>query len=127
MNPVLVDSSFFIALLGRRMDPLALLAESEHLFDFAITPEVWVEVVRGRVEAKTRDRFGAAFQEMLNLRGDPARAARLGWDLERGGERIPVPDILIAAAALEHAAPLLTFDRHFERIPGLALLASIPV
>lgn len=127
MNPVLVDSSFFIALLCRRMDPLALLAESEHLFDFATTPEVRVEVVRGREQPKTRDRFEEAFREMPCLQGDPGRAARLGWELERVGARIPVPDILIAAAALAHSAPLLTFDRHFERIPGLCLLASIPI
>jgi toxin FitB len=46
---------------------------------------------------------------------------------ERGGAlkrtaRLPTPDALIAATALEHELALMTRNRrHFERVPGLAL------
>lgn len=39
--------------------------------------------------------------------------------LRRGGTPIPVNDVWIAAAALECRGCLLTFDRNFERVPGL--------
>lgn len=129
-NPILVDSSFFISLLGRRVDPLALLAETEDLFDYAVTPAIWVEVVRGRTFPHLRDRFQAAFDDFLcfpDTREIAAHAARLGWDLERAGNRIPLPDLLIAAAARIHEVPLLTFDRHFDRISGLVVITRLPV
>jgi tRNA(fMet)-specific endonuclease VapC len=41
-------------------------------------------------------------------------------ELERGGERLPDPDLRIAATTLVHHAVLITGNlRHFERIPGL--------
>lgn len=46
---------------------------------------------------------------------------------ERGGalkrdHRVPTPDALIAATALERELPLMTRNvRHFERVPGLEL------
>jgi len=39
--------------------------------------------------------------------------------LKRDGTPIPVNDIWIAAATLDCGGTLLTFDRDFERIPGL--------
>jgi tRNA(fMet)-specific endonuclease VapC len=44
---------------------------------------------------------------------------RLFAALRRAGTPIPVNDIWIAAAAIDAGAHLLTFDRDFERIPGL--------
>ena len=129
-NPILIDSSFYITLLSRRMDPLAVLAEAEDLFDYAVTPVIWVEVVRGRALTRVRDRFEAAFGRMryIRLGGATARRASiLGWTLERTGSRIPVTDLMIAAAAIQGRMPLLTFDARFDRIPGLVTLVSLPV
>ena len=43
-------------------------------------------------------------------------------DLQRRGQTIGDPDILIAATALHHDLTLLTRNlRHFTRIPGLML------
>jgi predicted nucleic acid-binding protein len=55
--------------------------------------------------------------------GVDARRARL----ERC-ERTPLPanDVGIAAAALDCGGALLTFDRDFERIPGLDLMLLAP-
>jgi predicted nucleic acid-binding protein len=40
--------------------------------------------------------------------------------LRRDGTPIPTNDIWIAAAAIERAATLITFDTHFDRVRGLA-------
>jgi predicted nucleic acid-binding protein len=47
------------------------------------------------------------------------RYGRLFAALRRAGTPIPVNDIWIAAAALDCGGRLLTFDKDFERIPGL--------
>lgn len=54
---------------------------------------------------------------------DAAEAARLGADLLRRGEAIATTDLLIAAAAKLHGQILVTRDRSFSRIPGLAVEA----
>lgn len=49
------------------------------------------------------------------------RAAGLSADLRRRGRQLPYSDVVIAALALEHGLAVLTVDRHFREIPGLAL------
>lgn len=50
------------------------------------------------------------------------RFARVASALRRRGTPIPTNDMWIAAHALESAADLVSFDRHFENIDGLALV-----
>ena len=39
--------------------------------------------------------------------------------LDRTGERIPVPDALIAAIAIQNDLPVYTQDEHFDRVSDL--------
>jgi tRNA(fMet)-specific endonuclease VapC len=48
------------------------------------------------------------------------RYSRIVMQLKRDGTPIPINDVWIAAQAMEHGAELLTSDRHFERVAGLA-------
>jgi len=47
------------------------------------------------------------------------RYGRLSAELRRRGTPIPTNDVWIAAQTLETAASLVTFDAHFDGIPGL--------
>jgi tRNA(fMet)-specific endonuclease VapC len=48
------------------------------------------------------------------------RYGSIRHELERGGRRLPDPDLRIAATALVHGAALVTGNtRHFERVAGL--------
>jgi tRNA(fMet)-specific endonuclease VapC len=49
------------------------------------------------------------------------RYSRIVLQLKKDGSPLPVNDVWIAAQAMEHGADLLTSDRHFEKISGLAL------
>ena len=48
------------------------------------------------------------------------RYSRIVMQLKTDGSPIPINDVWIAAQAMEHGAELLTSDRHFERVAGLA-------
>jgi tRNA(fMet)-specific endonuclease VapC len=48
------------------------------------------------------------------------RYSRIASNLKRQGTPIPSNDIWIAAQAMEHGIELITSDRHFENIAGLA-------
>ena len=55
----------------------------------------------------------------------PTTAERFGRTaayLRRKGRPIPTNDVWIAAHALESGADLLSFDRHFEEVVGLAFV-----
>lgn len=50
------------------------------------------------------------------------RFSRIALSLRRSGKPLPSNDIWIAAHALETGADLVSFDRHFEHVEGLAFL-----
>ena len=58
------------------------------------------------VDRKVADRYGEIY---LHLR--------------KNGRPIPQNDMWIAAIAISERVPLVTYDRHFDRIPNLATLA----
>ncbi len=128
-NLVLVDSNYWIRMIALRRDPFGDLAARSDDNDFAINGIVWAEVIRGRSDPHQRARFEEGFSTipLLDL---PAsgwqRAANLAWQLDRVGKVIPLTDIIIAATALEHDAAVLTFDQHFQNIPGLVVIDELP-
>ena len=48
------------------------------------------------------------------------RYGRIATELRRAGAPIPSNDMWIAAHAMEVGAELVTFDRHFDEVAGLA-------
>lgn len=61
------------------------------------------------------------FVELLAVtRSTADRFARIASGLKRKGRPIPVNDVWIAAQALETGADLLSSDRHFSEVEGLA-------
>lgn len=48
-------------------------------------------------------------------------AAVIEGDLTGRGERIKIPDVLIAATARDAEVPLVTTDSHFNRVSGLSV------
>jgi tRNA(fMet)-specific endonuclease VapC len=44
-------------------------------------------------------------------------------DLSKKGIPIPTNDVWIAASAFETGSHLVSYDRHFEKIPGLVILS----
>lgn len=125
---VLVDSSYYIRMETLRRDPLSILTEFELDYEFAVNGIVWGEVLRGRSDPHVRDRYDRVFslKRMLHLSSAGwQRVARLAWELDRRGEIIPLPDIIIGVTALEHGAAVLTFDRHYQKIPGLTALSDL--
>jgi len=70
-----------------------------------------------------------AFLEMPGVKTTPPSedvAERYGYlvrDLRRQGTPIPTNDLWIAATALETGARLVSYDAHFQQVPGLIVIA----
>ena len=114
--------------MARHGDPFDELEARGDEFDFAINGIIWAEVIRGRSDPAIRERFEEGFSTLvfLNLTaGSWRRAAKLAWQLDRAGHVIGLPDLAIATSAIENDAAVLTFDRHFQSIPGLNVVDDL--
>lgn len=49
------------------------------------------------------------------------RTGELGSSLQQRGITLPISDLVIASAAIEHDCPVFTLDAHFRQIPGVRL------
>lgn len=76
------------------------------------TPERWVSL----------DEQLAALEQVSITEATWSQAARLGHGLARKGQSVPLPDLLIAATALQHGLTLWTVDSDFKRIAAVAPL-----
>jgi predicted nucleic acid-binding protein len=127
-SAVLVDSCVFITLLKQRRDPAAELMERLQLEDIVTCGMVRLEVIRGVAIPKVKRALEGFFDVMRNVVTDNKlweEAAKLAWQLQRSGMNLPAQDILIATCALRADVAVLTFDKHFQFIPGLRTCASL--
>jgi hypothetical protein len=124
---VMVDTSAWIDAFRRGDAPVAAELRSLLVADRARTcGPVLFEVQRG---LRPRERrlvlpLMAAVRCVPFDEGDFPRAAELDFGLRSRGDTLPIMDVLIAAACLRHGLPLLTLDRHFERVPGLRIQSA---
>jgi predicted nucleic acid-binding protein len=123
----LPDSNYYINRARAGLDPFVELAAHADEWEFATCGMVVLEVCRGRRDPNLLKRFQERFAIMLYVPvGNSVweRAGQLAWSLDRQGIVLPAPDLLIAACALQAKAAVLTFDAHFQEIPGLRVINS---
>ena len=126
---MLLDSSVFIR-WGRQRRNLASALESHLQKGHLMTcGAVRAEVLRGARHPVVRTELLTLFSAMNEIATSSEvwdRTAALAWTLDRRGRVIPLADILIAACALEANVPLVTFDGHFDVVPGLTVYSDLP-
>ena len=69
---------------------------------------------------KTTEEFFNATETTADIFGQLKNA------LKRAGTPLPINDIWIAAHAIETGSVLITYDRHFAKLPGLRLWYHFP-
>ena len=125
---VLIDSCIYITLSKRGFDPAVEIMDRLELEDIVTCGMVRLEVIRGIALPKVRTHMEAFFDVMQNVTTDNKlweEACELGWKVTRNGNNMPAQDIIIAACALRVGAAVLTFDGHFDSIPGLTVVHSL--
>jgi predicted nucleic acid-binding protein len=122
MRPILPDSSWYIHESKAKRDPLLQLAELSLSRDIATCGMVIAEVGRGIRHPNTLQRYSEAWSAMLYADSTQKvwqKTLQLAWHLDRQGHVVPIQDVHIAACALSIHAVVLTYDPHFQKIPGL--------
>ena len=129
-SPVLADSSYYIRLMREGRDPLRALALAAATRDVAICGIIRVEVGRALRLVERRKKFQTAWNVMLNVPTDDRlweEVEALAWQLDRSGTILPLPDLVIACCAQRIDAVVLTFDEHFQKIPGVRAVSQLDI
>lgn len=123
----LFDTSAYVALKRGNEEVAELLRSSESL---GMSIIVLGELLFGFHDgSRTRENI-AELEEFLShplvsvvllTETTADRFGRISTALKGAGAPIPTNDIWIAAQAMEHGLELVSFDRYFEHVPGLAL------
>lgn len=123
---VLVDSSVWVAFLGRQhLGAAAALPELLRGHRVAINEVIRLEVLTGALNEAQYAELSDAFEGLHALPSTDAvwrRAERLRFELRQRGRVVPVADVLIACSALLYDCELLHADRHFDVISRLTPL-----
>lgn len=125
---VLVDSSFFISRIRRRLDPFTELAMSDARYEFYSCGVVMAEVGCGITIPKHYRTVREHFSVMCWVPTSDQiwdKVTNLLWTLARKGIVMKIPDATIAVSALEVDAAVLTFDSDFQFVPGLRVINSL--
>lgn len=118
---VLID---FLANQGSAADVVAEALERGRLATTVVSRFELLAGARGGQEERSVRQLLDALPTLVLGRDAADRAADLRRSLERAGEAIGMADWLIAGIVLTHGDDLLTRNReHFQRVPGLRLVA----
>ena len=126
----LLDTNAYSDLLRADAQVVKHVEQSTHLFMSSIVVgELLYGFRRGsRLRANRdllEDFLSRPYVSLLSVGRDTAeRFASIAADLAAVGQPIPQNDMWIAAHAFESGAELLTADRHFSLVPGLAWVDS---
>lgn len=129
---LLLDTSAYSALLRGHRGVAARVRRAERvLLSAVVVGELLYGFRHGaRYEenaARLEAFLASRFVELVAVGFDTAdRFGRIAATLRRKGEPIPTNDIWIAAHAMETGAELLSSDRHFGAVDGLAWLPFSP-
>ena len=127
MRQVLLDTNAYAALLSGKEAVRDGLAEANTVYmSVFVLGELHCGFrggTRPREDREILSRFLRKPKVKL-LHATPETAEVFG-DVKHGlrsaGTPIPLNDVWIAAHAIETGAVLMTFDKHFDRVPGLRL------
>lgn len=127
MSRTLLDTNAYAALMAGDSRVAELLASSEAvLLSAVVIGELYDGFLGGSRNLENR-RILRQFREKPRTVCVPVTDATAEWfaeikrSLRRRGKPIPINDVWIAAACMEHGAHLLSFDTHFDCVDGLLL------
>lgn len=129
VNKILPDTCAWIDFFRGRPSRMAEKVEAALVQGEVVTCGVVLfELIQGIKNLKEEALVLSAFQAVPHLEMTDAlwiKAGRLSSQLRKKGHTLPLSDIIIATLALEHSCSLLTVDRHFDVIPGLAVTKAV--
>jgi tRNA(fMet)-specific endonuclease VapC len=130
MSGIALDTNAYVAFKRGHEPVLEILRLADDIIvPVIVLGELLAGFAHGMKEAENRAELAkfldASRVRTLAVDDDTARwYAQVYAQLRRAGSPIPANDLWIAAQALQHGLPVLTFDRHFEAVEGLMVITT---
>ena len=127
MNKILLDTNAYSALRRGDKDILSWLSQADLVFMSVVVLGELHAGFRGGKKRKenvaTIDRFiSRPTVRVASVNKETSRIfGKLKHDLRLKGTPLPTNDIWIASQCMEKGAVLVSYDSHFDQIPGLQI------
>ena len=131
MKTILLDTNAYTGLLAGRQDVLDTIATAETLYmSIFVLGELYAGFAGGSKESENRNTLNRfllkPIVKILNATAETADVfGMVKSRLKAAGTPLPINDVWIAAHAIETGSIVVTFDRHFSKVPGLRLWDGI--
>jgi len=132
MNKILIDTNAYVSFLTGDEYVLEFLANADRVYLSAfVAGELYAGFRGGRKFRSNKfllDKFlkkpSVEFLEASHTTADIF--GQLKDVQKKTGKPLPINDLWIAAHAVETGSVLITYDKHFEKVPGLRLWHYFP-
>ena len=125
MNSIALDTNIAVDVLNGKMPIIELLQQFEIIYlPITVNGELLFGAKNSANRLRNESRYQAFINSCILLDTNALVAeayAEIRLSLKQKGRPIPENDIWIAALCMVHEVPLLSHDRHFEYVEGLAL------
>ncbi|MDH4196596.1 MAG: type II toxin-antitoxin system VapC family toxin [Candidatus Aminicenantes bacterium] len=131
MKKILLDTNAYVRFLAGDEKVLSWLARADHVYmSVFVLGELYAGFSAGRKDRQNRQLLERFLQKstvvVLEATKDTAEIFGLVKEsLRKSGHPIPTNDIWIAAHVLETGPVLITYDSHFNAVPGIRLWDEI--
>ncbi|MCB0547532.1 MAG: type II toxin-antitoxin system VapC family toxin [Phaeodactylibacter sp.] len=127
MSKILLDTNAYSRYLLGDEAILSRLADADIIYmSIFVIGELYYGYALGTKEVENREKLSIFLNKpnvfLLDATKDTSEFfAFIKKHLKTNGTPIPLNDVWIAAHAMEMGAELITYDKHFQHVPGLRL------
>jgi tRNA(fMet)-specific endonuclease VapC len=131
MKKILIDTNAYASFLAGDRAVLDALAETETVYlSIFVLGELYAGFKAGNREIENiailKKFISKPTVSILDANNETAEIfGMLKSALKSAGTPLPINDVWIAAHAMEIGAVIVTYDRHFARVPGIRLWSGV--
>ncbi len=131
MSRIVLDTNAYTSYLAGNKDVLTTLAAADiTFFSIFVLGELYAGFKGGSRELKNSELLQSFLNKprvsILNATAETAEIfGHLKNILKEAGTPLPINDVWIAAHAMETGSVVITYDKHFTKIPGLRIWPQI--
>ncbi len=125
MKNILLDTNTYTSFLSGDQIIFDMLSSADRVYiSIIVLGELYAGFKGGTKEIENKKRLNQFLNKpsvkILNATSETSEIfGRIKYELKIAGTPIPINDVWIAAHAFETGTLLVTYDKHFKKIPGL--------
>ena len=131
MKKAILDTNAYSRFLAGEEDVLDALSDTETVYmSIFVLGELYAGFCGGRKERQNKEILQHFLLKpavkILHAGAETAEIfGQLKNNLKKAGKLLPINDVWIAAHAMETGSVLITYDFHFQCVPGLRLWSNL--